>query len=86
MAETTTPRPTTVQLGLLADIAAGKVGSDDDHTVWLDLGDDDRANVSNAVWAMERQPYGWVEQLDGERIWRLTDAGRDIMQGRAADG
>lgn len=72
---------TPTRLALLADIAAGKVGSDDEHTVWLDLGDGDRAKVSSAVWEMERT--GWVEQLDGERIWRLTERGQDVLQGRA---
>ncbi len=84
MAETITPRPTQFQLSLLADIANGRVGDDADHTVWVDLGDGDRGNVSTAVWELERAPYRWVHQHDGERIWRLTDAGRDTMQGRAS--
>lgn len=82
MAETATPNPSHVELKLLADVGADKVTSDEDGTVWLDLGGGDLANVSLAVWELERAPRRWVHQLDGERLWRLTYRGRDVLQGR----
>lgn len=86
MAEPAAPPPTKVELALLADVAAGRVADDLDGTVWLTLDDEDEgANVSTAVWEMERAPRRWVHQLDGEKCWRLTYRGRDVLQGRAPD-
>lgn len=79
--------PTDFQLGLLADIEAGKVADDAVGTVWLDLGTGEHPGiVSEAVWEMERAPRRWVHQLDGELRWRLTYRGRDVIQGRPSDG
>ena len=81
---TTAPRHPQIELELLADVAADRVTSDEEGTVWLDLGGGERANISLPVWEMEREPRRWVHQLDGETLWRLTFRGRDILQGRAS--
>ena len=64
---------------LLADVGGLRVEDDLDGTVWLDCGDG-RANVSVRVWAFERA--GWVEQLEGTRLWSLTVLGFDALEGR----
>lgn len=71
---------TEAELALLADIGTGLVCDDPDGTAWLNLGVEGQAVVSEGVWALYRR--GWVHQREGERLWRLTFRGRDVMQGR----
>lgn len=71
--------PSRDDLALLASIDAGKV-VDNDAALPLLRADGALVAVAERVWAMYRA--GWVHQLEGERGWRLTWRGRDVMQGR----
>lgn len=73
---------TEAELALLADIEAGKVTDNPDAIPMLELGDEPAAQVGELTWALYRR--GWVHQLEGETLWRLTFRGRDVMQGRAS--
>lgn len=81
---TTSLLATEAELALLADIDARKVTDNEDLIPMLDLGDEPPAQVAELTWAMYRR--GWVHQLEGEKLWRLTWRGRDVMQGRPSDG
>jgi hypothetical protein len=80
--------PTPYRLGLLRDVADGRVRDDPDCVPMLDLGDGESVRVANAVWEMRRA--GWVELPPGtdepaERwTWRLTDAGRTVLEAGAS--
>ena len=80
MAEDLYPTPT--RLALLADIDAGKVADNADAIPMLDLGPDEKpSRVADGVWELHRAK--WVHQLEGEKLWRLTWRGRDVMKGRS---
>jgi len=55
--------PTPYRLGLLRDVADGRVCDDPDCVPMLDLGDGESVRVANAVWEMRRA--GWVELPHG---------------------
>jgi hypothetical protein len=62
---------------ILALVAQGRISDDADAVPRLDGQD-----VRRPVWAMYRT--GWVHQVEGEKLWRLTFRGRDVLQGRAS--
>lgn len=72
------------QLGILVDVDGGWVADDANGIPRLDCGDGEPADVSALIWVMYRDPYRWVHQLEGERVWRLTFRGRDVLKGRAS--
>jgi hypothetical protein len=79
--------PTRARLALLRDVDDGKVSDSDDAAPVLDLGDDGFARVADAIWTMRRA--GWVElppgtdEPDEPGTWRLTDAGRAVLEAGA---
>jgi hypothetical protein len=79
--------PTPARLALLRDVDDGKVADDADATPMLDLGADGFARVADAIWTMKRA--GWVElppgtdEPDEPGTWRLTDAGRAVLEAGA---
>lgn len=76
MAEPATARVT--EREVLAAVAAERVADNDAAYPLLDGNGD--AAIADEVWRLYR--LGWVHQLDGERLWRLTYRGRDVLQGR----
>lgn len=74
--------PTPTRLGLLRDIADGKVADDAHLTPMLDLGDGMRTKVSHGVWELSQA--GWCQPTDTS-AWELTDAGRAVLDGGTDD-
>lgn len=70
--------PTAVLLGLLADIRDRKV-LEDEHTCapYLDLPDDERADVSQMVWVLNQARWAWLPP--DTLVWHLTDRGREVL-------
>lgn len=64
---------------ILAAVAAGEV-ADNDAALPLLVVDGRQIPVADEVWRLYR--LGWLHQLEGERLWRLTFRGRDVLQGR----
>jgi len=78
VAEPTPLHPTPTRLALLADVDALKVADDADGTPMLDCGDGETARVAELVWTMYRA--GWICQPGDTLGWRLTDAGRAVLE------
>ena len=74
--------PTPARILLLRDVRDGNVRDDDTCAPQLHH-DEGTSRVAEAIWLMRQA--GWVECGDDD-VWRLTDAGRDILQGQVSDG
>ena len=68
---------------LLTDINAGKVYDQYVESFgeipYLDVPGESPANVRQLVWDMET--LGWVSRPADDPHWRLTDAGRQALEG-----
>lgn len=82
--------PTKTRLQLLADVAAGEIWQSSNHESW------DRQIFKLTARVTEAERAGWIELGEGvagkvgtpfagasARRWRLTDAGRVILDGRS---
>lgn len=70
--------PTTALVALLADVDARKVLTNEhDCAAYLELPGEPPANVSEAVWVMEKA--GWIREPARSIVWELTDRGREVL-------
>ncbi|GIE75771.1 hypothetical protein Aph02nite_17210 [Actinoplanes philippinensis] len=69
---------TDVRLGLLRDVADGKVADDADFTPRLHVDGEEPVDVRQGVWEMER--VRWVEQPFTSRAWQVTARGRSVLE------
>jgi hypothetical protein len=72
--------PTPTRLALLGDVRGLLVTDDWLGVPTLDYGDGKPVRVADAVRQMARA--GWVYQEPGHRLWRLTQRGLDVLEGR----
>lgn len=73
--------PTPTRIALLRDVQAGRVRDDTDfapHLHYDEDGAEKTTRVADAIWAMERA--GWVHQVTLDHVWRLTPAGRTVLE------
>lgn len=68
--------PTRTRLRLLADVDAGRVRTTPDSGYTFAVDRRDKRRVDAQI--REVTAAGWVEQVDGG--WRLTDAGRAVLE------
>lgn len=70
--------PTTALVALLADVRDRKVLTNEhDCAAYLEVPGKADADVSEAVWAMEKA--GWVREPIDCLVWELTTAGREVL-------
>lgn len=70
--------PTEALVALLQDVADRKVyTAEHDLGAYLLLDDDFPANVSEAVWSMEKA--GWIHEPASNGRWELTARGREVL-------
>lgn len=71
--------PTEALIALLRDVRDRHVLEDPETCApYLDLiGEEDRADVSRAVWAMNQA--GWVWLPPDTLVWHLTDRGHEVL-------
>lgn len=83
MAEAQEIQATEAHYGLMVDVDQGKVfdlvRSGFGETPHLDMPDESPVNVAGLVWDLEA--LGWVERPAADVHWRLTEAGRQAMEG-----
>ncbi len=82
MADPTALEQTDVRLGLLRDIADGKVADDADFQPTMTV-DGEPVPVGPGVWELER--FGWVVQPCTSRLWEPTPFGRQLLEDIAVD-